>query len=263
MTDSNEKYLAIPAGRQKQILDYIGSHGSAQIKELADYCGVSEATVRRDLDDLDAGGRIERTHGGAMCVESSTSFERIHQEKMKLMLEYKRRIAKLAASMVKEGDTIILDSGTTTFFVAQNLAGIKDLSVITYDLFIANEVKLHSTSSLIVTGGIRREGYNVLVGSEVENYIRNVRVNKVFLGADAIDLEFGVSNANLMEASIKRLLLSAGKKRILVSDHSKLGHTAMVKVCGLEEIDAVVMDSQIPRDMLEQFQKFDIELLLA
>lgn len=263
MKNINEKYMAIPAGRQKQVLDYINKNGSAQIKELAEVFGVSEATIRRDLDDMDAAGHIQRTHGGALMNQQSTSFERIHSEKMKLMLNQKRRIAKMASGLVEDGDTILLDSGSTSFFVAQNLSDYKNLTVITYDLYIANSVMLHSSSILAVTGGVRRSGYNVLVGSDVEEYIRKTSVNKVFLGADAIDISFGVSNANLMEASIKRLMLEVGKKVILVADHSKLGRTALAKVCDLDQLDTMIIDNDISENMLTELNNVDAELLLA
>lgn len=260
---TNGEYLAIPAGRQKQILEYINKNESAQIKELSDLFNVSEATIRRDLDEMDAAGHILRTHGGAIMVQHSTSFERIHSEKMKLMLNAKRKVGKRAAALVKDGDTILLDSGTTAYFVAQELADFKDLTVITYDLFIANSVILHPTSMLAVTGGIRRSGYNVLIGSDVEEYIRKTSVDKVFLGADAIDISFGVSNANLMEVSIKRLMLGAGKKVILVADHSKLGRTALAKVCDLNELDGMVMDRDIPSELQEELKQVEMKLILA
>lgn len=263
MENNDKEFLAIPAGRQQQILEYISKNGSAQIKELAVLFNVSEATIRRDLDEMDASGHIKRTHGGALNGQHSTSYERMHSEKMKIMLNAKRNIAIQAASLVNDGETILLDSGTTAYFVGQNLADFKDLTVITYDLYIANSLVLHPTSTLAVTGGIRRSGYNVLVGGDTEDYIRRTSVDKVFLGADAIDISFGVSNANLMEVSIKRLMLKAGKKVILVADHTKLGRTALAKVCDLDEPDLMVIDRDIPEDMLEQLKAVGTDLLLA
>ena len=258
-----ERYPKIPAGRQRQVLAYIEKHKSAQIKEIADYFGVSEATARRDLDDLDMAGYIIRTHGGAVKKERGTSFEEIHSKKMQMMLDCKKRIAKTAASLVQPGDSVFLDAGTTTYFIAQELSQTPNLMLFTYDLFIANAVSIHPSSTLAVTGGIRRNDYNVLVGSDVEEYIRRLHVNKVFLGADAIDQEFGVSNANLLETSIKRLLLKAGNKVILVSDHSKLGRTALSKVCSLSELDGIVMDNEAPSEAQDWLKQAGPELMLV
>lgn len=155
-----------------------------------------------------------------------------------------------------EGDTILLDSGTTTYYLASELSEIPNLTVITYDLFIGGNLALHPTSTMIVTGGIRRQGYNnVLLGSMVEDYVRNIRVDKAFLGADAIDVDFGISNTNVMEASIKRLLVQAGKQVILIGDHSKLGRMALIKVCDLTDIDGVIIDKAIDENSLHRMKE--------
>ncbi len=261
MNIKQDRNITIPAERQKQILEYIDKHGCAQIKELALYHQVSEATIRRDLDELDRTGQIERTHGGAITTNRSTSFERIHSEKMNLMIDEKRRIAKKASELIKDGDTILLDSGTTNYFISQTLSSFKNITVITYDLHIANTVILHPTSTLIVTGGIRRDEYNVLLGSITEAFISDLRVNKVFLGADAVDLEFGISNANLIEAKIKKLIIQAGKKVYLVCDHSKFGRTALAKICNLTEVDTVITDDGIAENIVHYLKTNNVELI--
>ncbi|WP_434688604.1 DeoR/GlpR family DNA-binding transcription regulator [Hungatella sp. SB206] len=252
-----QKTSIIPAGRLQKIMEYMKEHGSVQIKELADYLDVSDATVRRDLDDLDTQGLLVRTHGGAVRKNDNTSsFEWQHNEKLTIMLHEKKQIAKLAASFVHEGDTILLDSGTTTYYLASELSDIPNLTVITYDLFIGGNLVLHPTSTMIVTGGIRRQGYNnVLLGSMVEDYVRNIRVDKAFLGADAIDVDFGISNTNVMEASIKRLLVQAGKQVILIGDHSKMGRMALIKVCDLTDIDGVIIDKAIDENSLHRMKE--------
>ena len=112
-------------------------------------------------DSLDTQGLLVRTHGGAVRKNDNTSsFEWQHNEKLTIMLHEKKQIAKLAASFVHEGDTILLDSGTTTYYLASELSDIPNLTVITYDLFIGGNLALHPTSTMIVTGGIRRQGYN-------------------------------------------------------------------------------------------------------
>ena len=252
-----QKSTIIPAGRQQKIIEYVKEHKSAQIKELAEYLEVSDATVRRDLDELDAQGHLVRTHGGAVLKDSGTSsFERQHKERPMIMPYEKRRIAKKAASFISEGETILLDSGTTTYYLSSELSAIPNLTVITYDLFIASNIVLHSTSTLIVTGGLRRPGYNnVLWGSMVEDYLRGIRVDKAFLGADAIDLDFGVSNTNVLEVSTKKRLIEAGKEVILVADHSKLERVALAKVCNLSDIDTLVMDKGVNEEYGNRLKK--------
>ncbi|MEG2258574.1 MAG: DeoR/GlpR family DNA-binding transcription regulator, partial [Oscillospiraceae bacterium] len=122
--------------RQQDIMKQVNKEGNVLIKDMAVECKVSEATIRRDLDELTASGLIERIHGGAVRL-SSTTFERYHSEKMKTMLNEKRKIASYAASLVENGDSIFLDSGTTTFFLAHELANHSDLTVITNNIDIA------------------------------------------------------------------------------------------------------------------------------
>ncbi len=258
-----EKHLTIPAERQKQIVEFVQKNGSAQIKVLADYQNVSEATIRRDLDELADLGLIERTHGGAMAIDSSTSFEHKHSEKMNIMLTEKRNIAKAATSLIRDGDTIFLDSGTTTYFIAQNLGGFRDLTVITHDLQIGNTAILHPTSTLIVTGGIRREEFSVLVGSLTENFIKELKVNKVFLGADAVDVESGVFNANFIEVGIKKLLLTISKHIILVADTSKFSRSALARVCKIESIETIITDNNLSPEVKNQIEKNGVRLILV
>lgn len=253
----------IPAQRLTLIMQYMEENKSAQIKELSDYLGVSEATVRRDLTILDKEGSIERTHGGAILSGQSTSFERIYSEKLKLDQEEKMRIGNAAAAMVNDGDTVFLDSGTTTFQIAKNLERRKNLTIITYDLFIASAISLDPSSILIVTGGIKREGFNVLVGAATEKFIRGLKVSKVFLAADAVDVGFGVSNANYMEAGAKSLIVESGDRTILVADHTKFGKTALAKVCELASVDTIITDHDLPQKTAQAIEQLGIELSLV
>ena len=236
--------------RQQAILAYVNEEGSASIRQLSDMLAVSEATVRRDLDDLAAAGLINRTHGGAMRV-SGTSFERKHSEKMGLMLEEKRKIAMKAASLVRNGDSVFLDSGTTTFFVARSLAHHTDLTVITNNLEVASSVEFHPSSSLIVTGGVRRDNYSVLVGSLTEDTIKSLHADICFLGCDAVDPEQGVFNTNYLELGIKKQIVECGRLVVLVADHSKFQQKALTKVCDLSDLDVLITDSGLDSGTVE------------
>jgi len=254
--NEKEKKYTVPAERQDQILQYIKTRGSGQIKNLAELVGVSEATVRRDLDELDHMGKLERTHGGAVLSGFGASFERQHEEKLNLMQDEKQRIALKAASYIHEGDAVFIDSGTTVYYLKNALREIPNLTVFTYDLIIANTLELHSTSTLIVTGGVRRQGYNyTLIGSQVVDFLRNIRVDKVLLAADAVNLDFGVSNSNYVEAEAKAVLTSIGKELFLLVDHSKFNTEAMAKVCSLKSIDVLITDSGVSEAYLNKLRK--------
>lgn len=248
--------------RQQKILDYINVNGSAQIRDLAQVHAVSEATIRRDFDELAQFGLIDRTHGGAVR-SNSTTFERVHSEKMTLMHEEKKRVAAYAASLVKNGDSIFLDSGTTTYFIARELCYHKNLTIVTNNIDIAQSVHFDPTVSLIVTGGIRREQYSVLIGSIAEQVIRSFCVDKAFMGCDAIDAAGGIYNTNFMEIGVKQCVARCGKTTILVTDSSKFYIKALAKVCGLEEIDMIVTDSGLDEKTVQAVQKNGISMVLV
>ena len=167
--------FVIPAERLKRISDYIEQRGNAKISDLAQELGVSESTVRRDLDTLVREGLIQRSHGGATWIRHSSSYEHVYSEKMLIRGDEKKRIGAFCAEMVRDGDTLFLDSGTTTFQIAAGLRRKKDLTIFTYDLAIASTVEFAPSTTLVVTGGIKRENYNVLIGSVTEDFISRVR----------------------------------------------------------------------------------------
>ncbi len=253
----------IPAERQKKMVEYIESNTSAQIRDLSEFFGVSEATVRRDLDDLDLQGAIRRTHGGAIKLDRSTSFEQMYNEKLAFHTEEKRRIAEAAARLVHDGDTVFVDSGTTSLQVATALSHKENLTLITNDLHIAYSTPTRPTASMICTGGVRRQGRQELIGSIAEEFIRNSHVNIAFLGADAVDLNLGVTIANFEEVGVKRALVNSSLKTVLVADHTKFGGAALVKICDIADCAAVVTDSGLPEETVQKLRRARVELILA
>ena len=258
-----EKNTYIPAERQKKMMEYIEANTSAQIHELAEKFHVSEATVRRDLDDLDQQGALKRTHGGAIKVDRSTAYESMYSEKIGQMLEEKHRIANSAAQMVHAGDTVLIDSGTTTFFIAQALSHHENLTIITNDLYIAYQTPLHPSSTLIVTGGTRRQGRQELVGTVTENFIRDTHVDIAFIGVDGIDLTGGATNANFAEVGVKRLMLEAAARGVIVADHSKFGRIALARICDLSEAGLILTDTGLEGEMITRLKKLNVSMELV
>jgi len=255
-----EKNTYIPAERQKKMMEYIETNTSAQIRELAEKFHVSEATVRRDLDDLDQQGALRRTHGGAIKVDRSTSYESMYSEKIGLMLDEKHRIANHAAQMIHSGDTVLIDSGTTTFFIAQALSHHENLTIITNDLYIAYQTPLHPSSTMIVTGGTRRQGRQELVGTITENFIRDSHVDLAFIGVDGIDLTGGATNANFAEVGVKRLMLHSAAKGVIVADHSKFGRVALARICDLKEAALLITDKGLEPEMQNRLKKLGVQI---
>jgi DeoR/GlpR family transcriptional regulator of sugar metabolism len=256
----NSQEAILPAERRKRILEYIQENRSAKIEELAVILDVSEATVRRDLAVLDTEGLVNRTHGGAVLPELSTAFELLYSEKRMLFPDEKRLIGIEAASMVADGETLILDSGSTTYEIAKNLTGHKNLTIITYDLFIASTISYDPSTTVIVTGGVKREGFNIVIGPIAEEFLRQVRVNKAFVGVDAVDAVHGVTNATFIEVSIKRLIIESASEVILAADHSKFGKVALAKVCALNQIHHIITDSAVDGAVIQELQRAGVQI---
>lgn len=237
---------AVPADRLRGVLFYINERESAKVDELAAHFAVSAATVRRDLDELARQGLVQRTHGGALTLRPQSAAERAFGEKLSLQQEEKIRIAAAAAREVREGDTVLLDSGTTAYQLALRLAEKKNLTIVTHDLYLAANIEFDASTTVVVTGGVKRASQNVLVGGMVEQFLSTLRGDVAFLTADAVSAVFGVSNANFFEAGIKRALVRAAKRVVLIADHTKTGKNAVVQVCGLDAVDLFITDDGLP-----------------
>ncbi|WP_312645305.1 DeoR/GlpR family DNA-binding transcription regulator [Hydrogenoanaerobacterium sp.] len=260
---TNPQFLVIPAERKKRILEYIKDNGSAQIKELSVSFSVSEATIRRDLSELDEEGLIERTHGGAILSSAKTIAEPAYSAKLNVQSDDEKAIAQHVSALIKDGDSVFLDSGSTTYQIAKCLTGHHNLTVVTYDLCIANTIPFHHSTSLIVTGGVKKEGDNLLTGGLTVEFIRNIHVDKAILSVDAIDLDFGVSSSDFIQAIVKKMIVGAGDQIYLVADHTKFGKAVFAKICDLKEIDLLITDSGIDEKHLQRFKQEKICYQLA
>lgn len=229
----------------------VQERGKVEVAELAAAFGVSAMTIRRDLAELAARGLIDRTYGGAV-IQRPTAVEPTYNEKVRLHAEEKDRIGRAAAELVTDGDTLILDAGSTTLAVARHLKGKRDLTVVTNDLLIACELVPVHGIRVILAGGICRPDFFCTVGLPCEELLRQISANKLFLGADAVDAERGVTNATWEEVPVKRLMMQAAQQVVLVADHSKFGWAALALVARLDEIDQIITDSGLADDVAEQ-----------
>lgn len=250
------------SSRQKGLLKVINESDYASIRDLAIQIEVSESTVRRDLDELSDGGFIGRVHGGAVKL-ASTTFERFHSEKMKIMTEEKRRIALAAAQMVKEGNSVFLDSGSTTQFIAYELTKKKNLTIVTDNIDIAYSVIFDASTNVILTGGLCRRDYSAVIGSLTEDTIRRFKVDITFIACDAVDPKTGIYNVNYLEIGVKNEIVKCGKKTVLVADHTKFNSSALAFVCPMEEIDSVITDNELDSEDVKVITEKAIELILV
>ncbi len=235
--------------KQKKILDYINEEKKATVSEISDLIDVSKVTVRKYLSELESKGLLIRTHGGVLSADSDLNNEIPYSSKKDLNRTEKQIIGKVASEWINEGDVVILDSGSTTFEIAQSIKDIK-VTIITNDVKIAFELASKPNINLIITGGAVQKNLFTIVSFHTENFLKEIHVNKAFLGADGIDLEDGITNRTMEEVAIKQAMMKAADQVILVADHSKLGKRTFSNVCKIEQIDIMIMDS-----MDEEYQK--------
>jgi DeoR family fructose operon transcriptional repressor len=248
--------------RRKAILDLIQLNGGSTTLQLAERTGASLPTVRRDLRILQKQGLIVRTRGGAMTITHSTAYEPQYHVKVRLRQEAKEAIGRAAASLIAEGDTVIFDSGSTARSVARFARG-RRMTAVALDLPIALDLADSPTVDVLVVGGqVRRELYAV-VGPFAEEMLRQLHVNRLFLGADSVDLQQGIGNASPAEVPIKRLAIAAAGEVILVADSTKFGRVSLVHVCDLRKIHHVVTDAELDPGWQQALREMGIRLTLA
>lgn len=231
--------------RRAILLRDLHEKGYLEVKDIAAHLGISSATIRRDLEAMELEGQCLRTRGGAIKGGSSKTYEPAYDVKSQRQKEKKRAIALAAAELVKDGDTIILDAGSTTYQLAQALYSKKRITVVTNDLKISTKLASNPNITLICTGGMARANVYTLLGSQVETFLKSLRVNLTFLGADAIHNDGTVANVNLEEVAVKQAMIHSGDKVILLTDSTKFEGTAFIKVCDLSSIDMIITDHHI------------------
>jgi DeoR/GlpR family transcriptional regulator of sugar metabolism len=247
----------LPAQRRQAILRAVRS-GTAHVSALADEFGVSEMTVRRDLEALARDGKLERVRGGAVNVESERPFSEIAVER----LEAKDRIGRAAAALVEDGQTVMLDIGTTTLQVARHLRG-RSLTVITTNLAAYEELLPEPEIELVLPGGVVRRNYRSLVGMFAEDTLHRLRADIAFLGTSGIDADLGVWDTTMVEVPIKRAMIAASQRTVLLADAAKFDMDAMVRICEASELDAIVTDERVPAKRRKALDRAGVEVIVA
>ncbi|HUV16266.1 MAG TPA: DeoR/GlpR family DNA-binding transcription regulator [Pelolinea sp.] len=237
--------------------------GYVQVTELADDLGISSATIRRDLIMLEKQGVCIRKRGGAIRTAHGVTTEIPYEIKRRRNTDEKNRIAKAAMKFVENGDTILLDAGSTTYALALMLHHKERLTVVTHDLNIAVKLAANPAINLICTGGIARENVFTLEGSQVTDFIRTLRVDKTFIGADAIHTDGVISNVNIQEVPIKQAMINASDVVVLLTDSSKFGTTGFAKVCDITDCDHIVTDDALLKEYQDLIKRKNVDLTLA
>ncbi len=260
MPERKERFTV---SRRKKILEHIKETGEVMVSQLSKEFNVSEVTIRNDLGHLERKNLLVRARGGAIHTENLVSIDQRIAEKHKLHSVEKAAIGKLASSLINDGDTIIIDSGTTTSEIIKHIDGIRHLNVITNALNIADLLMAHSAVNVIIPGGYLRQNAMSLVGPLAEKNLRSFFVDKVFLSTDGFDTKQGIFTPNIDEAHLNEIMIEIAKEVILVTDSSKFKRKSLAFICGLDKIQKVVTDKGIEQDDKKRLEDAGIEVLIA
>lgn len=246
--------------RRNRLLELIRSKGFIALPDLVDELRVSESTIRRDLDSLEDAGSAKRTHGGVFYTGSSPKLPHF-DERQPGQWDKKRAIAQVASGLIEDGETILLDGGTTTYEVARLLVG-RPLQVVTNSLPVANLFASSPTADLILLGGYVYPRTGVAVGPYANEMLSSLHVRKIVLSVAGIN-DRGFYNSNLLLVETEQAMLQVAEEIIVVADSSKFGHQSLARLSSLDAVDTVVVDHEISADWRKKLEDADVRLLIA
>ncbi|RLP23877.1 DeoR/GlpR family DNA-binding transcription regulator [Mesorhizobium sp. YM1C-6-2] len=247
--------------RHGEILKLIQDEGTITIARLADRLGVSLETVRRDVKPLAKDGSVLKMHGaiGLPSVVGEAPFER----RMREQSDAKRAIARMVAATINDGESVMLDTGTTTSFLARELLSHRRLTVVTNSSDIARTLATINGNKVYMAGGELRSDSGAAFGVSAIEFVSRFSVNHAVITAGAIDVEHGVMDYVLEEAEFARVVLTRGTRKIVVTDHTKFGRQGLVQVCGFDAFGDLATDLQPPGEIAAAVEKAGARLLVA
>ncbi len=248
--------------RHHMILEALQQHSKVTTNGLSKQAGVSEMTIRRDLELMEKEGVLKRIRGGATAA-ISRSYEPPYAVRSHLNVAAKERIGKAAAAMLSEGQTCIIDAGTTTLAVAESLCGREGITVCTPSLRIANVLADQAGMRVMLTGGILRHGENSLTGELARTAFSEFRFDVAFLATAGLDLEAGLTEWNLDDAAVKKAMYASAKCTVVAADSSKLGKQAFAHAASLSQLDVLVTDDDAPTEFIEAIKSAGVEVVVA
>jgi DeoR family transcriptional regulator, fructose operon transcriptional repressor len=263
--DREDRQRHLPAGRKAQLAAYVAETGQVTVTALAERFGVSIDTIRRDLDQLSADGVLVRTYGGAVSLSTVSRADRAVDVRLNLQEREKEKIGALAASLVEDGSTIMINGGTTTLAVARNLRSHRDLTVATNNLLVPPALPPQAVREVYVFGGAVRTvtlatigpvSFRVAGGSELD-----ISCDLALIGVGAISPVAGYTTSNLAEAAMMREMISRAARVAIVADSSKFGRRLFAQVSELGSTDYLITDTTPPPDLMDALTENEVQLI--
>ena len=241
--------------RQSLILDLLMQQDSLLVTDLSEQLNVSSVTIRKDLTELEKKKKLYRNHGKAILIDPYSENKNV-SEKERLYVEEKRLIGAAAAQLVTPRDSILIASGTTVHATDK-------LTVITASLEVARILANDNNVDIIELGGILRHSSLSVVGKYAESALSDFSCSKLFIGVDGIDLDFGITTTNMMEASLNRVMIQTAQKTIVLADSSKFGRRGFSKIVDTKDVDHIITDSHISPSTAHAIEEMGIELTIV
>jgi DeoR/GlpR family transcriptional regulator of sugar metabolism len=244
--------------RQINILKLLEENNQTSVNELSSRLGVTSATIRQDLSFLESEGLIKRVHGGAVLEDAEDLSNRLG-----VNYDKKLRIARKAAGLVNDGETILIESGSTNALLARELAKKKNITIITTNVYIARQLRKSKQSDIIILGGLYQPGSESLVGKITRASLDQINFDKAFIGIDGYTAEAGFTLRDLFRAEVSSYIIKKASDAIIVSDSTKFGKKELTNVCYLSDINRIATDNELSVSYQDEFRKAGIDLIIS
>lgn len=248
--------------RRNGILEILTHQGKVKVNELSKLFGISEVTIRNDLTELEAIGMLERTHGGAVSTYKAY-YNMSITDRLRTNEEEKRNIASTVASMISDVDTIMINSGTTTLLVVQELKNIKNLTIVTNSIPISLESGNFKEIHVILLGGNFNARDQFTYGDDALSLLKKYKANKLILSVDGVNYEDGISTYHHLEAEVNRQMMARVNKTIVVADYTKVGRTSFAHIAPIENIDVLVTNHKANQNEINLIRDSGVEVKLV
>ena len=247
--------------RHKDILNELAKEGYVKVCDLSERLGVSTVTIRKDLKELENKKMLFRSHGSVSLFNSLISDRHI-DEKEKIMVDEKLRIAEAANKLLEPNDRIIIASGTTVLSFANKIL-VEPITVITSAVKVSLSLCYRQNIEVIQLGGSMRKSSASVIGPDAEKFLDELSCNKLFIGVDGLDIDFGLTTSNIGEAHLNQVMMRAVQKVIVLTDSSKFGKRGFGKICNLNQVHQIVTDSNAPANTVQMIRERGIEVTLV
>jgi DeoR/GlpR family transcriptional regulator of sugar metabolism len=262
-SDDSIRENVLPAKRHLELIQLVRARGQMTVNELSSHFGVSGDTVRRDLDLLASQGLLKRTHGGAVAMDNLVHQDSTFMQRMSTRVPAKKRIARAASQLIGDGETLLLNGGSTTRLFAAELSGRRNLTIVTNNLTVPTTLAAECVRDVYVLGGQYKGDAQVTIGPVGFVSAGSITVDSAVIGVGGITVKEGLTTTVLEEASVILGMINAARRTIVLADASKLGHSTFAHIAPLERINMLVTDEEPPSDLAQALNEARIELIVA